>query len=108
LGGYRPRTVRSDGKRFHLFQASPPTVLAKQNEFDAAPVAFVAFYYEHDKNFQRGNMVDIQFTKFSSDELNFRLEVDKLADRLAENLTKQSSLSQHYIFDGSHLREVSV
>jgi len=95
--------ARSDGKSFHLIAADGPLFYPGEGRPSRSELASVGFWYVHDRNGPSTETVVMLLRHPPRHPMSMLRQIEIVADRLAELLTKTSHLPRLYEFDGSRL-----
>lgn len=93
--------VRTDGRSFRLISAERPVCYPAEKPTGRPGISSIGFWYSHKPNGQLTQSVVVILRHPPKQLTDIKRQVEIIADRLAEQLAKDSRLSATYEFDGS-------
>jgi hypothetical protein len=101
-----PIISRSDALNFHLILNDRPFALPWKRAADRTGMIVVAFCYVHEANRGLTDNVTVILRKPPRGGVRLLQQLETVADKLADELWKSSSLRSLYEFDGRGVRQV--
>ena len=98
-----PLTFRSDGNLFHLIAGDRPISYPAERSAKKSEMRSIGFWYVHDGNGPETETTVVILRRPPQDQIQVLRQIEMVADKLAEQLTKMVRLPTLYEFDGSRL-----